>query len=200
MACEETRSIRTGVSLQTIRKRTEAYLENQAQVNPNSNTPPPDTPSPSHIKDAAPLTRHKVPELSPTDPCAVSPTMPRQTQQSEFLPASERQIHLALTPTPPIRPISLLAHASYSDHLPRINTQNSPITPSVNMIDFAKYLARRDLVTTVLTKFDDQPESFRAWQSSFLNAPQGFELTASEELDLLVRWLGKESSEHVKRI
>lgn len=35
---------------------------------------------------------------------------------------------------------------------------------SVNMIDFAKYLARRELVTTGLTKFDDQPKSFRAWQ------------------------------------
>ena len=68
------------------------------------------------------------------------------------------------------------------------------------MIDFAKYLARRELVTTGLTKFDDQPESFRAWQSSFLNATQDLDLTASEELDLLVKWLGKESSEHIKRM
>ena len=68
------------------------------------------------------------------------------------------------------------------------------------MIDFAKYLARRELVTTGLTKYDDQPESFRAWHSFFFNASQGLELTASEVLDLLVKWLGKESSEHVKRI
>ena len=67
-------------------------------------------------------------------------------------------------------------------------------------MDFAKYLARRELVTTGLTKFDDQPESFRAWKSSFVNAVQGLELTASEELDLLVKWLGKESSEQVKSI
>lgn len=68
------------------------------------------------------------------------------------------------------------------------------------MIDFAKFLARRELVTTGLTKFDDSPENFRAWQSSFFNATQGLGLTYSEELDLLVKWLGKESSEHVKRI
>ena len=68
------------------------------------------------------------------------------------------------------------------------------------MIDFAKYLACRELVTTSLTKFDDQPESFRAWQSSFLNATQNLDLTAGEELDLLVKWLGKESSEYIKRI
>ncbi|XP_026159937.1 uncharacterized protein LOC113128663 [Mastacembelus armatus] len=68
------------------------------------------------------------------------------------------------------------------------------------MIDFAKFLARRELVTTGLSKFDDSPENFRAWQSSFFNATQGLGLTYSEELDLLVKWLGKESSEHVKRI
>lgn len=48
----------------------------------------------------------------------------------------------------------------------------------------------RELITTGLTKFDDQPESFRAWQSSFFNATQGLDLTAGEELDLLVKWLG----------
>lgn len=71
----------------------------------------------------------------------------------------------------------------------------SAITPVANMVDFAKYLARRELVTTGLTKFDDQPESFRAWQSSFLNATRDVDLTVAEELDLLVKWLGKESSE-----
>lgn len=68
------------------------------------------------------------------------------------------------------------------------------------MIDFAKYLAHRELVMTGLTKFDDQPESFRAWQSSFLIATQGLDRPAGEELDLLVKWLGKESFEHDKRI
>ncbi|XP_035995613.1 uncharacterized protein LOC110368714 isoform X1 [Fundulus heteroclitus] len=68
------------------------------------------------------------------------------------------------------------------------------------MTDFAKFLARRELITTGLFKFDDTPESFRAWQSSFLNATQDIDLTCSQELDLLVKWLGKESSEHVKRI
>lgn len=68
------------------------------------------------------------------------------------------------------------------------------------ILDFAKFLARRELVTTGLTKFDDTPENIRAWRSSFLNATQGLGISYSEELDLLVKWLGKESSEHVKRI
>lgn len=66
--------------------------------------------------------------------------------------------------------------------------------------DLARFLARRELITTGLFKFDDTPENFRAWQSSFLNATEDINLTYSQELDLLVKWLGKESSEHVKRI
>lgn len=66
------------------------------------------------------------------------------------------------------------------------------------MLGLARFLARRELVTSGLTKFDDNPENFRAWESSFFNATQDF--SASEELDLLVRWLGKEMSDHVKGI
>lgn len=68
------------------------------------------------------------------------------------------------------------------------------------MLDFAKYLARRELINTSLVKFDDRPESFRAWKSAFLGATEGLGLTAGEELDLLIRWLGKESSDHVRRL
>lgn len=88
----------------------------------------------------------------------------------------------------------------HPEHLQRNDRQMAPITQTSDMKDFAKYLARRELVTTGLNKFDDRPESFRAWHSSHFNATQGLELAASEELDLLVKWLGKESSDHVRRI
>ncbi|KAL2082436.1 hypothetical protein ACEWY4_022254 [Coilia grayii] len=64
----------------------------------------------------------------------------------------------------------------------------------------AQYLARRDLVSASLYEFDDKPENYRAWLSSYKNATQGLGLTATEELDLMTRWLGKESSNQVKRL
>nr|XP_054587010.1 uncharacterized protein LOC129152514 [Nothobranchius furzeri] len=79
-------------------------------------------------------------------------------------------------------------------------SHHAPHNSDTPMADFAKFLARRELITTGLFKFDDNPENFRAWQSSFLNATGGIDLTYSQQLDLLVKWLGKESSEHVKRI
>lgn len=50
-------------------------------------------------------------------------------------------------------------------------------------------------MNTGLAQFDDQPESFMAWQLLFKNTTKCLDLTASEVLDL-----GKKSSEHVKRI
>ncbi|XP_034075900.1 uncharacterized protein LOC117548634 [Gymnodraco acuticeps] len=66
--------------------------------------------------------------------------------------------------------------------------------------DLAKCLARNQLLTTGLSTFDDKPENYWAWKSSFKSAIAGLDLTAGEELDLLSRWLGRESSEHVRRL
>lgn len=64
----------------------------------------------------------------------------------------------------------------------------------------AQYLARRNLVNTSFYVFDDKPENYCAWLSSYKNATQGLGLTATEELDLMTRWLGKESSNQVKHL
>lgn len=68
------------------------------------------------------------------------------------------------------------------------------------MIEFVKFLGRHELVTTGLNQFNDRPESFRAWQSSFLNAIKDLDISPSKELDLLTKWLGKESGHYVNRI
>lgn len=62
------------------------------------------------------------------------------------------------------------------------------------------YFAWRDLICSSLYRFDDKPENYRAWKKSYSNATQGLGLTATEELDLMTKWLGRESSDHVKRL
>ncbi|GAA6111706.1 uncharacterized protein LOC125145101 [Tachysurus ichikawai] len=64
----------------------------------------------------------------------------------------------------------------------------------------AQYLAKRDLVSSGLYLFDDKPENYRSWYSSFTSAAREVHLTATQELDLMTKWLGKESGEMVKRI
>ncbi|XP_061136930.1 uncharacterized protein LOC133155543 [Syngnathus typhle] len=90
--------------------------------------------------------------------------------------------------------------SSSSYHLPSSQTSHRSLCDQTKMADFARYLARRELVSTSLIKFDDQPCSYRAWKQSFLNAIKDLNLTPSEQMDLLVAWLGEESAEHAKRI
>lgn len=66
--------------------------------------------------------------------------------------------------------------------------------------DLTKYLARTQLVSAGLTYFDDKPINYWAWKSSFQGAISGLGLSAAEELDLLIKYLGRESSEHAWRL
>ncbi|KAE8627355.1 hypothetical protein XENTR_v10006954 [Xenopus tropicalis] len=77
-----------------------------------------------------------------------------------------------------------------------------PTYPGANQatMDFAKFFARRELITKGLVKFNDRPEGFRAWRSSFQNTIRDLDLSYSEEIDLLIKYLGTESAEHAKRI
>ncbi|KAG1927244.1 hypothetical protein F2P79_024382 [Pimephales promelas] len=79
--------------------------------------------------------------------------------------------------------------------VPSANESNSPATS-----DLAKYLVRRELVSSGLLTFDDKPENYWAWKASFLNATAGLYLSPKEELDLLCKWLGPKSSDQAKRL
>lgn len=88
-----------------------------------------------------------------------------------------------------------------------LNPFSSPFVPLYNSPGstshaepFAQYMARRDLITSGLYQYDDKPENFRAWLSSFTGATADVHLTPTQELDLMTKWLGKESSSQIKRI
>ena len=66
--------------------------------------------------------------------------------------------------------------------------------------DLARYLIRREMVSSGLLKFDDRPENYWSWKASFLSATKDLNLSDTEELDLMTKWLGTESSEQAKRI
>ncbi|XP_057696128.1 uncharacterized protein LOC130918450 isoform X1 [Corythoichthys intestinalis] len=99
-------------------------------------------------------------------------------------------------------PVQLSGHRHENiHHVPlRVNTPSVSNNSNDNMSDFVRYFARRELVATGLLQFNDKPQNYRAWRRSFQNATQDLNLTPSEEMDLLLRWLGKESSEHVEQI
>ena len=83
---------------------------------------------------------------------------------------------------------------SYAGASPRTNDPSSSSTT-----DLAKYLIRREMISSGLLTFDDRPKNYWAWKESFHSSTVDLSLTAREELDLLCKWLGPKSSEHAKR-
>lgn len=82
---------------------------------------------------------------------------------------------------------------SLNVNAPAITTNSVP--PAVmhlksknrNMSQFAKYMLRRELNKTGLTKFDDKPENYRGWKSTFKATMSDLDINATEKLDLLIR-------------
>ncbi|XP_054652021.1 uncharacterized protein LOC129192244 [Dunckerocampus dactyliophorus] len=90
-----------------------------------------------------------------------------------------------------------LTHIQQSPHEMLHETRQSK--PEITN-DLARYLARSRLVTSGLTTYDEQPLNYWAWKISFRSAIIDLDLTEREELNLLSKYLGKESAEQVKRI
>ena len=54
---------------------------------------------------------------------------------------------------------------------------------------------KRDLAVSRLTNFNDKPEFYLSWKSSFKSVMKEAQISAAEELDLLVKWLRARSSQ-----
>ena len=72
---------------------------------------------------------------------------------------------------------------------------------SSNLVsDFGKFLLKKDLLLSRLSVFTEKPENYMVWKNSFKSIMAELCATAFEELDLLVKWLGSESSNQIMNI
>lgn len=88
---------------------------------------------------------------------------------------------------PPCQPAHGKTHGRCSAH----QSPSPPLKEAVNptctadhagITDINRYLVRCEIVNSGLSKFNDHPENYWAWKSSFTNAIKVLRLTASEEL------------------
>lgn len=77
---------------------------------------------------------------------------------------------------------------------------DNSVKHTADTTDVAKYLMRREVVTSGLMEFDDHPENYWVWKTSFQSVIDELTLSPREELDLLIKWLGPASKEQAKRI
>lgn len=86
------------------------------------------------------------------------------------------------------------------DGSPQAYSQNAPTNEAAAVPEMVKFLIRREVVTSGFQKFDDCPQNYWGWKSSFISLTKDLGLSSREELDLLVKWLGPQSSEQARRI
>ncbi|XP_060604533.1 uncharacterized protein LOC132757303 [Ruditapes philippinarum] len=60
----------------------------------------------------------------------------------------------------------------------------------------AQFLLRKDLILSRLTKFNDTCGNYQAWKVSFKSISDEMLLSSSEEIDLLIKYLGPSSRKH----
>ena len=62
--------------------------------------------------------------------------------------------------------------------------------------DISRYLLKKDLLMSRLVNYNDKPETYRAWKSSFQSVARDLIASPAEEMDLLIKYLGPESMGH----
>ena len=99
-----------------------------------------------------------------------------------------------------------------SDHHitePRVSTLNPqavPYFPPQPLLDargqtvtsdFTRYLLKKDLMLSRLIKFNDKPEFYPSWKSSFRSVMMDLQVTPEEEIDFLIKYTSLSSQQQI---
>ncbi|XP_071133064.1 uncharacterized protein [Mytilus edulis] len=106
---------------------------------------------------------------------------------------------IAIVNTPEKQSPQLSAYANTSTPYvpPNVNNNNSQME-LCNLI--TKMMARKDIVLSRLIKYNDSPFQFLSWKETFKDVMKELSVTPSEELDLLIKWLGPDSARQAESI
>ena len=75
------------------------------------------------------------------------------------------------------------------------------LLPAHNAVSpYIEFMARRELISNKIEKFDDRPENFHTWKGSFNNMIKGVNLSPSEQLSLMIENTTNESKRLVQRL
>lgn len=85
-----------------------------------------------------------------------------------------------------------------SEFKPQSNHQSGTVYTQFS--EFSKFLLKKELLMSRLKNYDDKPESFAAWKATFQSVVQEFSVSTEEEVDLLIKYLGPESSKQANNI
>ena len=126
---------------------------------------------------------------------AVHTTRPEVTiPKIPDIPVIHEQNRSAPAPLPSVQPTR---QSTLPTSLPTGNDNHGDTHPTA---EITRFLLRKDLLFSRLTNFNDRAESYHVWKASFKCVVNELQVSDSEQLDLLVKWLGVESSKHAVSI
>ena len=71
---------------------------------------------------------------------------------------------------------------------------------NVQLTELSHFLLKKDMLLSRFVRFNDKPEMFHTWKTSFASIGSELKVTPFEEANLLVKWLGPKSSEFAQTI
>ena len=75
------------------------------------------------------------------------------------------------------------------------------LLPAHNVVSpYIEFMARLELISNKIEKFDDRPENFHTWKGSFNNMIRGVNLSPSEQLSMMIENTTNKSKRLVQRL
>ncbi|XP_052694839.1 uncharacterized protein LOC128173163 [Crassostrea angulata] len=150
-----------------------------------------------------PAAQPHVPAAQPYVPAAqphVPAAQPHVPAAQPHVPAAQPSMPAAQPHVPAAHPHVPTAHPHVPVAQPYVAASH-PLSPLVTdqgpqVTDVTRFLLRKDLLFSRLTHFDDRPESYSAWKHSFMCVVNELQVLDSEQMDLLIKYLGPESKKH----
>ena len=86
-----------------------------------------------------------------------------------------------------------------------LNPNSPPFTPTPDPVQttmgtYIEFMARRELISNKIEKFDDRPENYHTWRGSFENMIAGVKISPSEQLSLIIEYTTNESKRLAQRL
>ena len=117
------------------------------------------------------------------------------------MPVRNSPSHIHPLSTPPHRYNAPYSVPQLSHGVPLVSgSPQMNDTRSQSLPPYLQFMARQELIGKKVEQFDDRPENFRTWKTSFMNLIRNVPMTPSEQLSLIIEHTSNESRKLVQRL
>ena len=144
-----------------------------------------------------------LPSASPKD--RVEEYLDSRLQEDQFIPSRDvfktEDLEQKHYPEPQTETNVKSTEPDYKPEVPfpsRPNPNRPALSPALIPVQtpvgpYIEFMARRELTSNKIQKFDDQPENYHTWKGSLKNMIKGVNLSPSEQLSLIIEHTTNES-------